>query len=109
MADDADIIVTAYGITARIALAAVKRAREAGVKAGFIRPISLWPFPKRAYDGKNAVFLCTEMSTGQMIEDVRLALEGRCRTEFFGRTGGVLPKESEIFERILEINGEAHG
>mgnify|MGYP005758210183 FL=1 len=108
MADDADIIVTAYGITARIALAAVKRAREAGVKAGFIRPISLWPFPKRAYDGKNAVFLCAEMSTGQMIEDVRLALEGRCRTEFFGRTGGVLPKESEIFERILEINGEAH-
>lgn len=106
MAGDADIIVTAYGITARIALSAVKRARENGIKAGFIRPISLWPFPERAYKGKRSRFLCVEMSTGQMIEDVRLALNGECSVDFWGRTGGIIPKETEIYEKILEVIGE---
>lgn len=112
MTEDADVIVTAYGITARIALAAVKRARENGIRAGLIRPITLWPFPERAYSvykGRNTVFLCAELSTGQMIEDVRLALGDGCRAEFFGRTGGVLPTEGELYERIAELSREVRG
>ena len=107
--EDADIILTAYGITARIALSAVKRARDNGIKAGFIRPITLWPFPDKAFEGKKcSKYLCVEMSMGQMIEDVRLALNGRAETEFFGRTGGIIPEEDEIYEKIMsmaEVNG----
>jgi len=108
--DDADIIITAYGITARIAKNAKKMARDAGIKVGIIRPITLWPFPSAAIEkaaARGKPFLCVEMSMGQMVEDVRLAVNGKARVEFFGRTGGVVPEPSEIFAEIKKITGGA--
>lgn len=98
--EDAEIFVTAYGIAARIARAAVKRARENGIKVGLIRPKKLYPFPKKAFDRKMDRILCVEMSMGQMIEDVKLAADGKCEVEFYGRAGGILVDEDEILERI---------
>lgn len=100
LTEDAEVFVTAYGIAARIARTAVKRAREGGIKAGLIRPKTLYPFPQKAFDGKTGRMLCVEMSMGQMIEDVKLAAGGKCKVEFYGRTGGVLVDEDEILERI---------
>ena len=110
LTDDADIIVTAYGATARVAKSAVNMAREQGIKAGLIRPITLWPFPVKEYQkaAETAkLFLCTEMSMGQMIDDVKLAINCSKPVEFYGRTGGVIPKPSEIFEEIKKYNGGA--
>ncbi len=106
MAEDADIIVVAYGTTARIALTAVRKAREQGIKAGLIRPITVWPFPEKeiaAAAQRCKAFLTVEMSLGQMVDDVRLAVNGRRPVEFFGRTGGMIPGVSEIYDRILKI------
>ena len=100
MAEDADIIVVAYGTTARIALTAVRKAREQGIKAGLIRPITVWPFPEKeiaAAAQRCKAFLTVEMSLGQMVDDVRLAVNGRRPVEFFG------PGVSEIYDRILKI------
>ncbi len=110
LTEDADIIVTAYGATARVAKSAVNMAREQGIKAGLIRPITLWPFPVKAYQkaAETAkLFLCAEMSMGQMIDDVKLAINCSKPVEFYGRTGGVIPKPSEIFEEIKKYNGGA--
>lgn len=101
--EDADIVVAAYGSVARLAKAAVDRAREAGIKAGLVRPVTLWPFPvqevrEACRDAKRV--LCVEMSMGQMIDDVKLALDCRIPVEFYGRTGGVVPKPTAIFEQI---------
>ncbi len=101
--EDAEIIVTAYGATSRVAKSAVNMAREQGIKAGLIRPITLWPFPVKQYNegSKTAhTILCVEMSMGQMIDDVKLAINCSKPVEFFGRTGGVIPKPSEILEEI---------
>ncbi len=106
MAEDADIIVVAYGTTARIALTAVRKAREQGIKAGLIRPITVWPFPEKeiaAAAQRCKAFLTVEMSLGQMVDDVRLAVNGCRPVEFFGRTGGMIPGVSEIYDRILKI------
>ncbi len=103
MTEDAEVVVTAYGATARVAKSAVNMAREQGIKAGLIRPITLWPFPvKQINEGaKNAhTVICAEMSMGQMIDDVKLALNCSKPVEFFGRTGGVIPKPSEILDEI---------
>ena len=101
--EDADIVVAAYGAVARLAKAAVDRAREAGIKAGLVRPVTLWPFPvqevREACRNAKRV-LCVEMSMGQMIDDVKLALDCRIPVEFYGRTGGVVPKPTAIFEQI---------
>ena len=101
--EDADIVVAAYGSVARLAKAAVDRAREAGIKAGLVRPVTLWPFPvqevREACRNAKRV-LCVEMSMGQMIDDVKLALDCRIPVEFYGRTGGVVPKPTAIFEQI---------
>ncbi len=108
MTEDADIVVTAYGATARIAKAAVNLAREQGIKAGLVRPVTLWPFPvKEMNEGtKNAhTVLCCEMSMGQMIDDVKMALNCSKPVEFFGRTGGMIPKPAEILEAIKKIGG----
>ena len=110
LTEDAEIVVTAYGATARVAKSAVNMAREQGIKAGLIRPITLWPFPVKAYQkaAETAkLFLCTEMSMGQMIDDVKLAINCSKPVEFYGRTGGVIPKPSEIFEEIKKYNGGA--
>lgn len=104
--DDADIFVTAYGATARIAKSAVNEARKQGVKAGLIRPITLWPFPSDCfarYAEQARVMLSVEMSMGQMVEDVRLAVQGRCPVAFYGRTGGMIPTPKEVLAQILQL------
>ncbi len=98
---DAEVVVVAYGTAARIARTAVERARENGVHAGLFRPISLWPFPSGALRevARHArAVLVVEMSAGQMVEDVRLALEGARAVSFLGHTGGVVPSPDEIAE-----------
>ena len=107
---DADIVLVAYGTTARIAKTAMAKARAKGIKVGLIRPITLWPFPSKVFervaDGKKK-FLSVEMSTGQMVEDVKLAVNGRGEVHFFGRTGGIVPTPSEILDKIEKLNGGA--
>ncbi len=101
--DDAQIIVLAYGTTARIVKAAIKAAEEEGIKVGLIRPITLWPFPSDAIAAaaKNVkAMLSVEMSTGQMVEDIRLAVNGLCPVHFYGRTGGAVPTPKAILEQI---------
>jgi 2-oxoglutarate ferredoxin oxidoreductase subunit alpha len=103
MVDDADIIVIAYGTTARIAKGAIKRVRKDGVRAGMIRPITLWPFPKKILNDladRVRQFVVFEMSTGQMLEDVQIALAGKADITFHGRPGGVVPTPIE-FSRII--------
>ncbi len=107
--DDAEVILVAYGSMARIAKAAVKSLRSKGKKIGLIRPITLWPFPNKifwrlAVNGKRLTFLVIEMSYGQMVEDVRLALGGKARVEFLGRSGGGIPAEEEIINRIVKLS-----
>ncbi|MCL6451197.1 MAG: 3-methyl-2-oxobutanoate dehydrogenase subunit VorB [Acetobacteraceae bacterium] len=106
--DDAELVVVAYGTTARVVRAALGAARREGLKVGLLRPITLWPFPAqplRRLKRARAV-LTVEMSTGQMVEDVRLAVEGRLPVQFYGRTGGVVPTPREVLARIKEIAGE---
>ncbi len=108
MTDDADIVVVAFGATARIAMSAVRAARQEGIKAGVIRPITLWPFPNDILKetAKTAkAFLTVEMSKGQMVDDVKLAVECAKPVHFFGRTGGVIPQPNEVLEQIRKIAG----
>lgn len=104
--EDAEIVLVAYGTSARISRAALVRARKEGIKLGMLRPITLWPFPsdiiaKVAIQPK--AFLAVEMSAGQMVEDVRLAVEGKCPVHFYGRTGGEVPTAEEILGEIRKI------
>lgn len=97
--EDAEVILVAYGTAARIAKGAIKRLREAGLRVGLFRPITLWPFPTgelREFAKKCENFLVFELSTGQMLEDVRLALQGYARIGFHGRPGGVVPTPIEL-------------
>jgi len=106
MTSDADLAVIAYGTAARIAKGAVKRARQAGMKAGLFRPVTLWPFPKDPLLEINKHiknFLVFEMSTGQMVEDVKLSLEGAGRVYFYGRPGGPVSTPYEIEGEIKKI------
>ncbi len=103
--NDAKVILVAYGTMARIAKSAISRLRLAGKKVGCIRPISLWPFPQEAFCVKNkkVKYLVLEMSYGQMLEDVRLTVNGRQQVEFLGRSGGGVPGEEEIIKKIRKI------
>jgi 2-oxoglutarate ferredoxin oxidoreductase subunit alpha len=104
--EDADIIVSSYGTTSRVVESAVKNLRQDGIKVGVIRPITLWPFPKDIFakTAKTAkAFLSVEMSMGQMVEDIQLAVNGRAAVHFFGRTGGVIPSPSEVENKVKEI------
>ncbi len=104
--DDADVVIVAYGTAARIAKGAIKRLREHGLKIGLFRPITLWPFPElklRALSAKVKKFLVFEMSTGQMLEDVRLALQGYADIDFHGRPGGAVPTPAELANVIAKI------
>ena len=109
LTEDADIIIVAYGASARVSHSAVDMAREQGIKAGLIRPITLWPFPVDSIK-KNAAtakaFLTVEMSMGQMVDDVKLAIDCSRPVHFFGRTGGVIPTPTEILEQIKKIGGQ---
>ena len=105
---DADFIMVAFGTVARITMNAINKARQNGVKVGLIRPISLWPFPENPFiETRDRVkaYISVEMSAGQMIEDVRLAVNGHTPVEFFGRTGGVVPTQEEIYEKIITVAG----
>ena len=103
---DARIIIVAYGTMARIAKSAVNRLREKGKKVGLLRPVTLWPFPTKAFrrekknSRKRTTFLVIEMSYGQMLEDVKLAVNGKYPVEFLGRAGGGIPTEEEIIRKI---------
>ena len=104
--EDADIIVVAYGITSRIAQTAIVKARAAGIKVGMLRPISLWPFPSKpiaALTANAKAFVIFEMSAGQMVEDVRLAVNGARPVFFHGRSGGMLPTPKELYETIMTV------
>jgi 2-oxoglutarate/2-oxoacid ferredoxin oxidoreductase subunit alpha len=110
LVDDAEMIVVAYGIGARIAKGAIKRLREEGKKVGLIRPITLWPFPAAALQELAKTvddFFVFEMSAGQMVEDVRLALEGKGRIHFYGRPGGVAPMPVELYRIISRHYAQA--
>ena len=103
--EDADLIVAGYGIVSRVLRSAVDEARKQGIKVGLFRPITLWPFPSRALDAVAARaerILVVELSNGQMVEDVKLALDGRRPVEFYGRVGGNVPSVEELLEKITE-------
>lgn len=104
--EDADYFLVAYGTTARVARNAMNKAREEGHRVGLIRPITLWPFPDVAFEkviGRAKGFLTVEMSAGQMVGDVRLAVNGRVPVRFYGRMGGVIPSQREIYEALLKM------
>lgn len=105
MTDDADYIIVAFGSAARIAEKAIELARQQGIKAGLFRPITLWPFPKKplcsVVNGKKGV-LVAEINAGQMVEDVRLALNGTVKVEHYGRLGGIVPEPEEMVNAIKE-------
>ncbi|MDR3239482.1 MAG: 3-methyl-2-oxobutanoate dehydrogenase subunit VorB [Clostridiales bacterium] len=108
MTDDAEIVMAAYGATSRICKNAIATARTKGIKVGLIRPITLWPFPKKAFQKvaqRAKAFLCVEMSMGQMIDDIRLAVGGSKRVAFCGRVGGMVPSPEEILEKLEQLNG----
>lgn len=108
LTEDADIVITAYGATARVAKSAINQARAQGIKVGLVRPITLWPFPeKEIIEGtKHAhTILDVEMSMGQMIDDVKLAIKCSKPVEFYGRTGGVCPTPAEILGEIKKYGG----
>ncbi len=101
--NDAEVVFVAYGITARIVKGAIGALRAQGVKAGMIRPITLWPFPDADIEAAMQTaqhFLAVELSLGQMFEDVRLAVNGRRNVELHSRTGGVLPKEADLVAQV---------
>jgi 2-oxoglutarate/2-oxoacid ferredoxin oxidoreductase subunit alpha len=101
--EDADIILVAFGLSARICQKAVDMAREKGLKVGLLRPITLYPFPKKIINqlaGKVNFFLSVEMNAGQMVEDVALAVNGKCPVHFYGRMGGMIPSPDEVLNKI---------
>jgi len=103
--NDAKVILVAYGTMARIAKSAVSQLRLTGKKVGLIRPISLWPFPEKAFQlrNKKVKYLVVEMSYGQMLEDVKLAVNGSAQVDFLGRSGGGIPSEEEIINRVNKL------
>jgi 2-oxoglutarate ferredoxin oxidoreductase subunit alpha len=104
--DDAEIVLVAYGVAARIARAAVGQAREEGIPVGLIRPVTLWPFPTAQIDRaaeRFPIFLTVELSAGQMVEDVKLAVAGKAPVLLHGRPGGGVPGTDELVDRIRQL------
>ena len=102
--EDADLILTAYGTSARVCLGAMQEARKLGLKVGLFRPITLWPYPeKRLGELAGKRFLAVEMSMGQMVEDVRLYTHGKSEVSFYGRCGGMIPTEEDVLAEIRKI------
>ncbi len=101
--EDAEYIMVAYGTSSRVCRSAIRELRKEGIKVGMFRPITLWPFPteqlKKAA-GNAKKILTVEMSAGQMVEDVKLAINGEVEVDFYGRMAGMLPDIEEIKERI---------
>ena len=103
--EDAELVFVAYGTTARIVKNSIDMLREEGIKAGLIRPKTLWPFPFEAFNQipEAKSLLTVEMSMGQMVEDVRLAVEGRLPVHFYGRAGGMIPDPESIANKAKEV------
>lgn len=102
--EDAEVLLVGYGITSRVLHSAVEMARREGLKAGLFRPITLWPFPTQALAEaarKVSRVLVVELSNGQMLEDVRLAVNGKVPVEFYGRTGGNVPSVEEVHSQLM--------
>ncbi|MDR0855525.1 MAG: hypothetical protein LBN25_04060, partial [Christensenellaceae bacterium] len=109
--EDAETVIVAYGTVARIAKSAVNALRAQGIKAGLLRPITLYPFPEKALNDlgskKNVKnFLTVELSMGQMVEDVRLAVNGQKPVEFYGRVGGNVMTDEDITEVVKKLGGK---
>jgi len=107
--EDADLLLVAFGTVGRVCQTVVRQAREEGLKAGLLRPITLWPFPSaRIAELAQQVrgILTVEMNAGQMVEDVRLAVEGRCPVRFYGRMGGVIPLPDDILPELEKLDAE---
>ncbi len=105
MTDDAEVILVAHGTVGRIVKSTVKLARQKGIKAGLFRPISLYPFPYQRLSelaDKVDIVMTVEMSSGQMLEDVKLAVLGKAETPFYGRLAGVIPTPGEILEALMK-------
>ncbi|CCQ93555.1 Ketoisovalerate oxidoreductase subunit vorB [[Clostridium] ultunense Esp] len=106
--EDADVVIAAYGTTSRIARTAISQLEKEGYKVGLIRPITLWPYPYSEFDKINPNckgILTVEMNTGQMIDDVKIAVKGKYPVYFYGRTGGMVPTPNEIIEKVKEVYG----
>ncbi|MDR0347217.1 MAG: 3-methyl-2-oxobutanoate dehydrogenase subunit VorB [Coriobacteriales bacterium] len=106
LTEDAEFVIVAYGAASRIARSAVNKAREQGIKAGLLRPITLWPYPVNAVEAtveRTKAYLVTEFSMGQMVEDVRLAVNGRRPVNFFAHTGGIVPTPAEVLEALRRV------
>ncbi|MGX4598188.1 3-methyl-2-oxobutanoate dehydrogenase subunit VorB [Faecalimicrobium sp. JNUCC 81] len=103
--EDAELVFVAYGTTSRIVKNSIDILREQGVKAGLIRPKTLWPFPFEAFANipEAKTLLTVEMSMGQMVEDVKLAIEGKLPVHFYGRAGGMAPTPNEIADKAILI------
>jgi 2-oxoglutarate ferredoxin oxidoreductase subunit alpha len=110
--DDAKLAVVAFGSMARIAKTAVEEGREKGLRLGFIRPITVFPFPGKALlDASRKIkkFLAVELNTGQMVEDVSLSVAGDAKVHFYGRPPGSIPSPDEILEEIEKVYSAARG
>jgi len=104
--EDAEYVIVAYGTMARVVQRAVNQMRSDGHAVGLIRPISLWPFPEAAFEDvvdRARAFLVVEMSNGQMVEDVRLAVNGQAPVEFFGAGGGIIPPYPAVVDAAMEL------
>jgi 2-oxoglutarate ferredoxin oxidoreductase subunit alpha len=107
--DDAEIVIIGFGTAGRVALSAVRAARQQGLRIGLLRPITLSPFPVKAVEEllpRIKSILVVEMNSGQMLEDVRLTVQGRVPVEFYGRLGGVVPFPDEILDEIQRLEAE---
>ena len=103
--EDADYLIVAFGSMARICQKTIEMAQEQGIKIGLLRPITLWPFPSQAiaaYTDKIKGIISVELNAGQMVEDVRLAVNGKVKVEHFGRLGGIVPTPDEVLSAIKE-------
>lgn len=106
--EDAELVMAAYGTTSRICKTAISRLEKEGYKIGLIRPITVWPYPYAEFDKINddcKAVLTVEMNSGQMVDDVKIALKGRMETHFHGRTGGMAPTPEDIIAKVKEILG----
>lgn len=111
LTDDAEYMIVAYGLSARICHKAVNMLREKGIKAGLLRPITLFPFPEERINqlaDKMKIILTVEMNTGQMVEDVRLSVNGKVPVHFFGRFGGMIPDPDEIVNKLENLINKNH-
>lgn len=110
---DAEVVLVAYGTTARICRSAMERGRAEGLRIGLIRPITAWPFPEQPFEEALArgikKFLVVEMNYGQMWEDVRLVINGRGQVAFYGRAGGMMPTPAVVVEEVRRLLGRGNG